>query len=67
MKSVYDRKEWILGGYVLHPLLILGLIEHKGLEGDSYITEKDSIRVSPLWLKFIHFGPSKEHTQAIWN
>jgi hypothetical protein len=56
MVSPYDKEEWILAGYVLNPLLRLGLIERrKGGEG-SHVTEEDSIRVTALWRKFIGFA-----------
>jgi len=57
MTSTYDTEEWILGGYVLDPLFDLGLIERKDPGDWPAVTEKDTIRVSPLWRKFITFGP----------
>ena len=57
MTSTYDTEEWILGGYVLDPLFDLGLIERKNPGEWPAVTEKDTIRVSPLWRKFITFGP----------
>jgi hypothetical protein len=57
MVSQYDTEEWILSGYVLDPLFDLGLIERKKPGDWPGITEKDTIRVSPLWRKFITFGP----------
>jgi hypothetical protein len=57
MKSPYDKEEWILGGYVLRPLLDLGLLERKSPSEWPGVTEKDEIRTSPLWRKFIHFEP----------
>lgn len=56
MTSTYDTEEWILGGYVLDPLFDLGLIERKNPGDWPAVTEKDTIRVSPLWRKFISFG-----------
>jgi len=57
MKSPFDKEEWILGGYVLLPLLDLGLLERKPLSGWSLIEEHHQVRISPLWRKFIHFEP----------
>ena len=57
MTSTYDTEELILGGYVLDPLFDLGLIERKDPGDWPAVTEKDTIRVSPLWRKFITFGP----------
>jgi hypothetical protein len=57
MKSPFDKEEWILGGYVLLPLLDLGLLERKPLSGWSLIEEHHQVRISPLWQKFIHFEP----------
>lgn len=56
MTFEYDTEEWILGGYVLHPLLDFGLIEKKDGGDWPGVTEKDSIRISPLWGKLIEFG-----------
>jgi len=55
MASPFDTEEWILAGYVLDPLLNLGLIERKRRDEWPGVSEKDSIRVTPLWRKFIHF------------
>jgi len=49
-----DTEAWILGGYVLEPLLDLGLLERKS-RSDWPLAEKDQVRITPLWLKFIHF------------
>jgi hypothetical protein len=59
MVSPYDKEEWILSGYVLEPLREFGLIECKRSEIERWprITEEDSIRLSPLWKKFIAFRP----------
>lgn len=56
MTYEFDTEEWILAGYVLNPLFDFGLIETK--KGDEWtsITEKDDIRVTPLWRKFITFA-----------
>jgi len=56
MVSQHDREEWILAGYVLDPLLDLGLIERKQSSEWPNMTEKDVIRVSALWRKFIRFA-----------
>ena len=55
MSYQYDTEEWILSGYVLDPLEDFGLIERKkrGKYGNS---EKDLIRTTKLWRKFIRFG-----------
>jgi hypothetical protein len=57
MVSEYDREEWIFSGYVLEPLRDLGLIERRSKSDWPSITEKDSVRVTPLWKKFISFVP----------
>jgi hypothetical protein len=57
MVSPYDKEEWILDGYVFRPLLDLGLIERKSPSEWPGVTEKDEIRTSALWRKFIHFEP----------
>jgi hypothetical protein len=57
MVSSYDKEEWILGGYVLEPLLDLGLLERKPPSEWRIVTEHDEIRTSALWRKFIRFEP----------
>jgi hypothetical protein len=57
MKPPYDREEWILGGYVLLPLMGLGLLERKPQSEWSLIEEDHQMRISPLWRKFIRFEP----------
>ena len=57
MKSPFDKEEWILGGYVLLPLMELGLLERKPHSDWSLIEEHHPVRISPLWRKFIHFEP----------
>jgi hypothetical protein len=57
MVSSWDKEEWILGGYVLLPLMELGLLERKPHSGWSLIEEHHQVRISPLWRKFIHFVP----------
>ena len=57
MTFPHDKEEWILGGYVLRPLLDLGLLERKSPSEWPGVTEKDEIRTAPLWRKFIHFEP----------
>jgi hypothetical protein len=52
-----DKEEWILGGYVLAPLLELGLLERKSPGERRIITEDDEIRTTALWRKFIRFEP----------
>jgi len=55
MMSPYDKEEWILGGYVLNPLLDLGLLKRKSSSEWPGLTEKDEIQTTDLWRKFIHF------------
>lgn len=56
MTYPYDTEEWILISYLLNPLLDLALIETKK-EGEwPGVTEKDAIRVTALWEKFIRFA-----------
>ena len=57
MISEYDTEEWILSGYVLKPLLDFGLIESKSPTRWG-LGEKDHIRVTGLWQKFICFSSS---------
>ena len=57
MVSPYDKEEWILGGYVLDPLLDLGLLERKTRSEWETVTEHDELRTSALWRKFISFEP----------
>ena len=57
MKSPYEREEWILDGYVLRPLLNLGLLERKSPSEWPAVIEKDEIRTTDLWRKFIRFEP----------
>ncbi len=56
MLSEYDTEESILIGYLLDPLMDLGLIETKGHGEWPRVTNKDEIRVTALWRKFIRFG-----------
>jgi hypothetical protein len=56
MTFPHDIEEWILGGYVLDPLFDLGLIERRPPSAWPSVTEKDEIRVSTLWRKFVAFG-----------
>ena len=55
MLSPYDSDEWILSGYVLHALFDFGLIERKQVGEWPTITEKDAIRTTALWQRFITF------------
>ena len=57
MRSPYEKEEWILDGYVLRPLLDLGLLERKSLGEWSEVIDKDEIRTTDLWRKFIRFQP----------
>ena len=56
MAYEYDTEEWILAGYILNPLFDLGLIETKKRSEWSSVTEKDDIRITALWRKFITFA-----------
>jgi hypothetical protein len=56
MTYEYDTEEWILAGYILDPLFDLGLIETKKGGEWSKVTQKDHIRVTALWRKFITFA-----------
>jgi hypothetical protein len=56
MTTQYDKEEWILSGYVLKPLLDLGLIEKQHTGDWSGIGDEDRIRVTGLWRKFISFA-----------
>jgi hypothetical protein len=59
MSYQYDTEEWILAGYVLEPLLRLGLLERQYRGEWPNVTEKDNVRVTALWRKFIGFrGPT---------
>ena len=55
MRCEFDTEEWILAGYVLDPLVDLGLMETKKQGEWSGVTEKDQIRITALWRKFIGF------------
>ena len=55
MTYPHDAEEWILAGYLLDPLLDFGLIETKKHDEWPGVTEKDAIRVTALWKKFIRF------------
>jgi hypothetical protein len=57
MVSEYDKEEWIFSGYVLEPLLSFGLIERQARSEWPRISEEDSVRLTPLWNKFISFVP----------
>jgi glutamate--cysteine ligase len=57
MVSEYDTEEWILSGYVLEPLASFGLIERRSKSDWPSILEKDSVRITLLWKKFISFEP----------
>ena len=50
-----DTEGWILDGYVLKPLLNLGLLERAPRSEWPSVTARDRIRLSPLWRKFISF------------
>lgn len=56
MVSQYDTEEWILAGYLLNPLFDLGFIERKKKSEWPSVTEKDEIRLTALWRKFIGFA-----------
>jgi hypothetical protein len=56
MMSPHDTEEWILAGYVLYPLYDLRLLERKPRSEWPSVTERDHIRISPLWRKFLSFA-----------
>jgi hypothetical protein len=53
--SEYDTDAWILAGYALNPLLEFGLIEKQKAGDWPGIGDKDSIRVTALFQRFIGF------------
>lgn len=53
-----DSEEWILASYLLDPLRDFGLIETRKRGEWPGVSEKDDIRVTGLWRKFIHFTRS---------
>ena len=55
MTYPHDTEEWIFSGYVLDPLFNLGLIEKKDGGEWPNVTDKDEIRLTALWRKFIEF------------
>lgn len=56
MTYPHDSEEWILASYLLNPLLDFGLIETRKRGEWPGVSEKDDIRVTALWEKFIHFA-----------
>jgi hypothetical protein len=50
-----DTDAWILAGYALNPLLDLGLIEKQKAGDWPGIGDKDHIRVTELFQRFISF------------
>jgi hypothetical protein len=60
MTYPHDGEELILAGYLLDPLLDFGLIETKEHGDWPSVTEKDAIRVTALWEKFIRFTRSRD-------
>jgi len=58
-KYPHDTDEWIFGGYVIEPLADFGLIEVRERASQwPGIMEKDSIRLSALWRRFVRFSPA---------
>lgn len=57
MVSDYDTEEWIVSSYVLTPLRDLGLLEREKESEWPGIGEKDRVRISPLFRRFISFAP----------
>lgn len=57
MFSEFDTEEWILSGYVLESLLDFGLIERQKESEWPCLDEKDAIRVTHLWRRFLQFPP----------
>ncbi|MBA2271257.1 MAG: hypothetical protein H0W20_11790 [Chthoniobacterales bacterium] len=58
MVSEFETEEWILAGYVLEPLLDFGLIEREKGSQWPGVGEKDVIRLTPLWRRFLQFAPA---------
>jgi hypothetical protein len=56
MTYPHDTEEWILASYLLNPLLDFGLIETKKRGEWPGVKEKDAIRVTAIWKKFIRFA-----------
>jgi hypothetical protein len=56
MTYPHDTEEWILISYLLNPLVDFSLIETKKAGKWPGVTEKDAIRVTALWKKFIRFA-----------
>ena len=56
MTYPHDGEEWILAAYLLNPLLDFGLIETRKHGEWPGVSEKDAIRVTALWEKFIRFA-----------
>ena len=54
-KPIYDNEEWILTGYVLDPLVDLGLLETRKDDQGDLLTEKGCVRFTDLWRKFMFF------------
>jgi hypothetical protein len=59
MVSEYDTEECIVSSYVLNPLHTLGLLEREKESDWPGIGEKDRVRISPLFRRFIAFAPFK--------
>ena len=57
MISDFDTEEFILAGYVLEPLLDFGLLERQTKSDWPGLDDKDAIRLTALWTRFLHFAP----------
>ena len=53
MVSEHESEEWILGGYVLKPLVEFGLLERRPPTEWTVFEKEHEIRLSPLWERFI--------------
>ena len=59
MVSPYDTEAWAMAGYVLDPLVELGLLQ-RNTPSDTPFTDRDEVRTTALWPKFIQFDDWKE-------
>lgn len=55
MINPHDTEEWIFGGYVLDPLCDFGLVETNIVHRVPRVEDKDLIRTTELWSRFIKF------------
>ena len=50
-------REFILAGNVLEPLLDFGLLERQTKSDWPGLDDKEAIRLTALWTRFLHFAP----------